>query len=509
MNPDAFLHALHYDVDRIRPSDWQVDWDDSPLLYKLYRGLPQFPLSAEVPLTLPGKKASGTPSLREVGHFLWYVNGLMQASDSGYGMKFRRFFPSGGGLYPSELYVYLKTDGVPTGVYHYSAAHHRLVLLREGKFDEVLGRALGGRCDLDACWGAVFVSTMFWKNFFKYNNFAYRLQGLDAGVLLGQLLEVSKRFGYTAGVCYQFLDRAVNSLLGISELEESVYAVVPLSVKPTGEWFAKAQTNTSCKDLIRELPDLHLKHYVRSKWIKPFPLLVRMNEEAMLDNTNAFTKWQGGTSTGDASNLTALPQVPRLSYDLAAVGRKRTSSGEDFVLHGVSQTQLAMLLQEATNSFSYCNDLDGGESTKPRVSLYGSLTGVEGLPDGAYSYDNSSHTLQSIRLGDHRYVFQQGVSMQNVNMTQAPLCFHVVGDRDHLTESLGFRGYRIQQMEAGLLVHRLVLAATALELSGHPLLDFDTAACDEHYNLQTQATLIQIPIGVTRVRPRFQGLLHR
>ena len=127
----------------------------------------------------------------------------------------RRFVPSGGALYPNELYVYLKIEDLPAGVYHYDVAHHRLVLLREGNFDSYIARALGNRCDISACFGTVFVSTMFWKNFFKYNNFAYRLQGLDAGVLIGQLLEVAKRFGFASGVYFQFLDRAINHLLGL------------------------------------------------------------------------------------------------------------------------------------------------------------------------------------------------------------------------------------------------------------------------------------------------------
>src|SRR5690348_8854231 len=118
--------------------------------------------------------------------------------------SYRRFVPSGGALYPNELYVYLKLQDLPAGVYHYDVAHHRLVLLRGGGFDSYLARALGNRCDLPACFGAVIISTMFWKNFYKYNNFAYRLQGLDAGVLIGQLLEAAKRFGFTSGVYFQF-----------------------------------------------------------------------------------------------------------------------------------------------------------------------------------------------------------------------------------------------------------------------------------------------------------------
>ena len=38
----------------------------------------------------------------------------------------RRFVPSGGALYPNELYVYLKLEDIPMGIYHYDVAHHRL-----------------------------------------------------------------------------------------------------------------------------------------------------------------------------------------------------------------------------------------------------------------------------------------------------------------------------------------------------------------------------------------------
>ena len=79
------------------------------------------------------------------------------------------------------------------------------------------------------CFCTVFVSTVFWKNFYKYNNFSYRLQGLDAGVLIGQSLEVANGMGFSTRVCYQFLDRSINHLLGLSEQEESVYAVIPIS----------------------------------------------------------------------------------------------------------------------------------------------------------------------------------------------------------------------------------------------------------------------------------------
>ncbi|XEC94205.1 SagB family peptide dehydrogenase [Paenibacillus tarimensis] len=528
MNLHTFLEHLHFNPDKVKPPDWQADWEDAPLPYKLYRYLPIIPLSAEVPLALEGRGGAARSDYREVGHFLWYVFGLSQVSQSVFAMDDvdegpitfqmnRRFVPSGGGLYPSELYVYLRTDDLPAGVYHYDAAHHRLVLLREGVFDSYLDRALGHRCDVSECFGVAFVSTMFWKNFFKYHNFSCRLHGLDAGVLIGQLLEVAKRFGYETAVCFQFLDRAVNHLLGLSEREESVFAVIPLSAQPAARWFSCESGDVgdgSATDLCRELAPVRHEHVVRSRRTGDFPMVLRMNEASLLESAGSFRQLAREHSITYEDPAVALPRVSRLSYDLASVCRRRYSPEADFVLLRVGQSQLAALLQEAAASFAYRNDLDGDdESLGParRVALYGCFYGVEGIPEGAYRYDSAAHALRQIRPGDHRTSLQQGMSLHNVNLFQVPFCFHVAGDRNHLLYQLGYRGYRIQQMEAGMLVQRLLLAASALGMGGRPLLGFDVNTCDDIYRLAPigETSLIQIPAGPYRGRPRLEGSLCR
>jgi SagB-type dehydrogenase family enzyme len=526
MNLEAFLYNLHFDTDKVRPLDLEVDWEDAPLAYKLYRGLPVVPLSPEVPLALEGRDDLAKPDLHRIGHFLWYVYGLTQFSQSVFSLdsaeqevgsiqSFRRFVPSGGALYPNELYVYLKIEDLPAGVYHYDVAHHRLILLREGNFDSYLAQALGNRCDVSACFGTVFVSTMFWKNFFKYHNFAYRLQGLDAGVLIGQLLEVAKRFCFETGVYFQFLDRAVNHLLGLSEKEESVYAVIPLSMEPGITWFAIGNAGdgiVTSTELCQELTAVQHDHYIRSRRVMECPMLIKMNEASLLESQRSFQQIGGEKNASYVGEqAVALPHVKRLSYDLAAACRKRYSPDMDFVLGKVSKRQLATLLQEVTSSFPYRNDLDGThEKPVSRVSLYACLYNVEGVPDGAYHYDSAAHALQRIRPGDQRPSLQQGMSMDNVNLFQVPLCLHVAGHRDHLKTKLGYRGYRIQQMEAGMMVQRLLLTASAIEMGGHPLLGFDANLCDEIYKMapQGKTSLIQIPVGPHRHRPRLTGGLN-
>lgn len=522
MSLEAFLYNLHFDIEKASPPDWEVDWDDAPLKYKLYRDLPVFPLSLEVPLSLEGCNGPSKQDLEGIGHFLWYAYGLTQVSQSLISLEsgdlmqsFRRFPPSGGALYPSELYVYLKMDELPAGIYHYDVAHHRLVLLREGDFDSYLTKALGGKFDMSASFGTVFVSTMFWKNFYKYNNFSYRLQGLDAGVLIGQLLEVAKRFGIAAGVCFQFLDRAINHLLGLSDEEESTYAVIPLSAD-TKFWCADESNGNgpvTSTELCRELTGIQPEHYVRSQRIREFPMLTKLNEASMIESTQSFRPIKPKNGAECEGKVIALPIVKRLSYDLASVCRNRFSPEMDFVLGKVSQLQLAALLQEASASFSYRNDLDGtNENDEHRVSLYACLYNVEDIQDGAYHYDSMTHSLRQIQPGDHRLRLQYGMSLDTMNFQQVPICINVVGDRDHSKTQLGYRGYRIQHMEAGMLVQRLLIASSALGMNGHPLLGFDVKMCDELYKIgggpQGKTSLIQIPIGHYRNRPWLIGSLN-
>ncbi len=206
----------------------------------------------------------------------------------------------------------------------------------------------------------------------------------------------------------------------------------------------------------------------------------------------------------------ALPPVNPLSYDFAEVCEERFSPDVDFVLGKVSQEQLATLLVEATTAFSYRNDLDEAYRREPRVSIYCCLYNVEGIPNGAYQYDSTEHLLREIRPGDYRLHLQTGMSMDNVNLLQVPICLHIAADKDFDKEELGYRGYRIKQMEAGMLVQRLLLAASALGIGGHPLLGFDSNLTDELYKLDQQGktSLIQIPIGPYRPRPWLKGSLR-
>ncbi|MFS0784246.1 SagB family peptide dehydrogenase [Bacillus sp. 1P06AnD] len=517
MDLDTFLYNLQYESGTSRPEDWTVNWDDAPLPYKIYKNLPVIPLPYSIPKEIPSTPDIA-PSLETISYFLWYSFGLTHMTQTLYngdylepGATYRRFFPSGGGLYPNELYMYVKTAGIAEGIYHYDPAHHSLEMVREGNMEPYISAALGDRCELARSFGVLFISTVFWKNFFKYHDFSYRLQGLDAGFALGQLLETGKQFGFRTGVYYQFTDRAVNHLLGLSGHEESVYAMIPLSVDSEMEWFRIPPTHSSV-DTCKDLPALTHSVYQHSKEIRDYPALVEMNEACMMDTIRLAQKKTTRTKKTDVFPSFPLPEVAGHSYDFAAASRDRHSPGTEFILKYIRKEELSILLHEAYSMLSYRNDIDNGiNATLDRTSLYGCFYHVDGVKDGAYVYDSKAHALCTVKTGDYRYQMQTALFADFVNMQQIPLAFTIAGDQDHYFNMFGYRGYRIQQMEAGILSQSLLLIASSLGLSGHPLLGYDVHSINSIYQMDKldDTSLIQLPIGFSQPPSRLTGYLSQ
>ncbi|SHE49728.1 SagB-type dehydrogenase domain-containing protein [Seinonella peptonophila] len=526
MDLHDFLYHLHFKPEKIYPDDWEVDWENAPIPYKLYQGLPTITLPLDIPLNLKKGIYTGTPNLHTIGHFLWYVYGISHICQTSFlrvpnqstidhTQYYRRFVPSGGALYPNELYIYLKMESLPVGIYHYDVAHHCLVLLREGNVDDYLDQTLGNQCAHSSLFSTVFVTTRFEKNFFKYHNFSYRLQALDAGALMGQLLEVVKRFGFSARIHFQFLDQAVNHLLGLNNQEEVTYTVIPLSTSAVFDQCTNQLNNKTSFDdqsLCREIPVLPKQRTYSSVKQWTFPEITLLNKASSIQSTQSFRFCNKKMRLlPKTENPLSLPPVKDFSFDWLSVCQKRYSPGLDFTLKKIKKHQLAILLHEACAAFVYANDLDE-EIGKigSRLSIYCCLYQVEDIPNGAYYYDPINHELHIIRLGDHRLKLQQSLTVYNMNLYQVPVCVHVVGDKKQLQSTWGYRGYRIQQMEAGMLVQRLLLTASSLDMGGHPLLGFDVQSCDELYQLDSlsQTSLIQVPIGPFRPYSRLTGGLH-
>ena len=137
---------------------------------------------------------------------------------------YRRTSPSGGSLHPSEAYlVALHITGLRRGIYHYRASKHQLTLVTEQIDGETLGQLLCAQMFARNLAFGVFITCRFDKMWWKYpHSRAYRVALLDVGCLAQTFQLVVTGLGLNSWITGYFLDREINRLLGVDEINESV-----------------------------------------------------------------------------------------------------------------------------------------------------------------------------------------------------------------------------------------------------------------------------------------------
>jgi len=139
-----------------------------------------------------------------------------------------RTVPSGGALYPLELYVVShRVEGLELALYHYDPLRHCLELLTP------LGAPVGAELSpygtvLSESAAIVAVTAMFWRSRFKYGARAYRFALMEAGHIGQNLLLAAAALGLDAVPLGGFYDRAVDAVLGIDGIFEATLYLVPV-----------------------------------------------------------------------------------------------------------------------------------------------------------------------------------------------------------------------------------------------------------------------------------------
>ncbi len=133
-----------------------------------------------------------------------------------------RSVPSGGGLYPLELWVFAqRVEGLEPGLYHFDPLVHALESIRTG----VQTAALAGASvypELARTAAVVLVvSAMFWRSRFKYCQRGYRFALLEAGHLSQNVLLVATGLELASVPIGGFFDRRLDELLDLDGVDES------------------------------------------------------------------------------------------------------------------------------------------------------------------------------------------------------------------------------------------------------------------------------------------------
>lgn len=144
-----------------------------------------------------------------------------------------RNVPSGGALYPLELYVVIFNAHIPSGLYHYRPDINCLEQIKTGEFAEDLLKIVQAEPYVDmASASAVIISTgMIERSFIKYGDRGYRFLLQESG-FVGQTITLLAESA-NLGTCMLggYIDDKVNEFLGIDGVFETINNLIVVGGK--------------------------------------------------------------------------------------------------------------------------------------------------------------------------------------------------------------------------------------------------------------------------------------
>jgi len=165
-------------------------------------------------------------SLGSLSQILWAAQGVTEM-DGGF-----RTAPSAGALYPLEVYVVVRKDGVedlPEGVYHYRPKGHVLTLVKNGDLSSDLEVATWGQESVKEAAATFVITGVLNRTAEKYGRRGTQFMLQECGHAAQNAFLQATALGVGTVVIGAFSEGAVRRVLG------AVTGERPLYVQPLGK----------------------------------------------------------------------------------------------------------------------------------------------------------------------------------------------------------------------------------------------------------------------------------
>lgn len=457
----------------VRRSGHALDWEIKPLPFKIYPALEPLRLPTDLPVLAidtfaalaPAPAGAPAPALdlERLAALLFFSAGVTRVKTyPGGGQIHFRAAASTGALYQTEAYVVAgDVGGLEAGVYHFNPGDFSLRRLRAGDFRGVVAQAAADDAIATAP-ASIVLSAIYWRNTWKYQARGYRHLFWDSGTLLANLLATARGLDLPARLVTAFVDAELDGLLGLDPQKEAALVIAPVGA-PGRPAAAPPIVTTLALDVIPLSPRE-----------VDYPLLRQAHDDSTLDSEPEVADWrERSVGRGQVlhSDIFGAQAVTALPLPHATAGRAlgetiaRRGSTREFSGEAISAEALSSALYHATRVFAA--DVPHG-----LVDLYINIHAVDGIEPGAYFYDRGSHRLLRLRAGDVRadstfLCLEQPLG----GMSSATVFF--LADLAPVLERWGNRGYRLANLEAGLIGGRLYLGAYGQRFGASGLTFYD------------------------------------
>ena len=218
----AYHERSKHALQRYAAGPQTLDWDSQPDPFRHWAGAPvtALPLVADTVPTcwrqlLDGSVPAYPMSLHSLAALFELSFGLTAWKQSGPDRWALRANPSSGNLHPTEAYAIARgVAGLTDGLYHYEPREHALV--RRAHTPHGPAGATPG------LW--IGLSTIHWREAWKYGERAFRYCQLDVGHALGALRFAAAALGWQARVVPQIGHARLRGLLGLDRATDFAQA---------------------------------------------------------------------------------------------------------------------------------------------------------------------------------------------------------------------------------------------------------------------------------------------
>jgi len=405
-------HHLH----QYARSAGYLDWANQPDPFRTFAGAPRIDLplgsydAGATPyddLYRPGAVPSRPLDLGSLGIFFELALGLSawkQYKDSRWALRSN---PSSGNLHPTEGYAILPAlPGVEAGVYHYVSRDH--CLERRCTFPGAEATKLAGVLPQWSFF--VGLTSIHWREAWKYGERAYRYCQHDAGHALATLRLAAAVLGWSAHLVDSIADADLAVLLGVDRLDDFARVAPPDREHPDALLFVQPaqRARNATQDLTSFVqPALALLRAGagHGTWSGQANALSRSHEDWSIIDRAAEAAWKPATT-------------PRPSFPNSSLG---TRGGEPVLppVSSSSKVHAAQIIRQRRS----CLALDGKTSIpaqtfyrmldhllpRPQVAPWDMLPWeplvhmvlfvhrIVGLPPGMYLFERSAAVHERLR----------------------------------------------------------------------------------------------------------------
>ncbi len=475
----AYHQATKHTYHSVRTNARYLDWHNQPDPFRGYEGAPSIDLPRE-----PGFPNIGTfaamaalaektklpaedpPELREtmqldlawLSRLLWHSMAVSAWKKvPGTGARYSlRVNPSSGNLHPTETYIALRAfTGLDDGLYHYRADRHALELRSRGAWTQHLARAL------DIPWASespliVGLTSIFWREAWKYGERAYRYCCHDLGHAIMSTLLAARALGLPGGAVAHFSDLRLARAMGLAKGDEAPMAFLVFPPRNSSVGFSATPVHP-----VAGIPSELSAEEVR------YELLLGIHASTVLPEPAGLLPRVSLANAPIVGGYAALPDPSRDAPLGSTVRRRRSALDFDARTSPMAFEELEQLLDFATRDWradwrgNFDSDSTPVERGADFVALYLYVHRVRDCEPGVYRWDRVNRKLEQL----HRGNVQRVAAFLSLEQTLAGnSCFTVsmIADLGEAARAFGNRGYRYVYFEAGAIGQRLYVGAEAL-----------------------------------------------